>query len=143
MRTGRMAELGKELVLAVIGGAAYYGIELAWRGRSHWTMAVLGGALFLLLGDMGRRLGSSAHLWVKGILGAAIITQVELSAGIWLNLVWGLDIWDYSRVPCNLLGQICLPYTVLWVPLSLFAIWMDGWLRHWLFREPCPLRSSV
>ena len=77
------------------------------------------------------------------MLGAALVTEAELSAGIWLNLIWRLDIWDYSRVPFNLLGQICLPYTLLWLPVSMLAIRLDGWLRRRLFRESAPSRHPT
>lgn len=32
------------------GGVLYVLIELAWRGRSHWTMFVLGGSVLRVLG---------------------------------------------------------------------------------------------
>ena len=36
----------KLLVLAVIGGAIYVGIEMLWRGHSHPSMFILGGLCF-------------------------------------------------------------------------------------------------
>lgn len=123
------------LLCGGVGGAVYYAIELTWRGHSHWTMALLGGILFLILGNIGHRLGQGTPLWVQAALGGVIVTACELSAGIWINLVLGLDVWDYSRVPCNLLGQICLPYSLLWVPLSALAIRLDRWLRQLLSRR--------
>ena len=54
--------------------------------------------------------------------------------GAWL----GLHIWDYSSLPFNLLGQICLPFTVLWFFLALLCIFVDDWLRHILFHEERP-----
>lgn len=125
---------GEALLCGSIGGAVYYAIELTWRGHSHWTMALLGGVLFVILGDIGRHLGEGAPLWLQATLGGAIVTACELSAGIWINLVLGLDVWDYSRVPFNLLGQICLPYSLLWVPLSAGAIRLDRRLRQLLHR---------
>lgn len=120
------------ILCGCVGGAAYYTVELVWRGHSHWTMALLGGVLFLILGDMEQRLGKDTPLWFKAILGGAIVTAFELSAGIWINLIFGFQVWDYSRMPLNLLGQICLPYSLLWVPLSAGAIQLDGYLRRTL-----------
>mgnify|MGYP005756691851 CR=1 FL=1 len=125
---------GEALLCGSIGGTVYYAIELTWRGHSHWTMALLGGVLFVILGDIGRHLGEGAPLWLQATLGGTIVTACELSAGIWINLVLGLDVWDYSRVPFNLLGQICLPYSLLWVPLSAGAIRLDRRLRRLLHR---------
>ena len=33
-----------------VGGALYVLIELIWRGWSHWTMFILGGLCFVMLG---------------------------------------------------------------------------------------------
>ena len=32
------------------------------------------------------------------------------------------QVWDYRRLPYNYLGQICLSYSLLWVPVSLLAM---------------------
>lgn len=66
------------------------------------------------------------------------MTVAELVTGLILNCWLGLGIWDYSDMPCNLWGQICLPYTLLWVPTSLVAIVLDDYLRWWLFDEEKP-----
>lgn len=128
----------KHAVLFVVGGGTYYGIEVLWRGHSHWTMAVLGGLCFLLVGAINEVLSWDTPLWRQALYGAVIITALELAAGILLNLVLGLDIWDYSGLPCNFLGQICLPYFLLWIPLSILAILLDDWLRYWFFGEERP-----
>lgn len=122
------------ILCGCIGGAVYYTVELVWRGHSHWTMALLGGLLFLILGDMEQRLDSATPLWAKAILGSAIVTAFELAAGIWINLVLGLRVWDYSRMPLNLLGQICLPYSFLWIPLSAGAIRLNRRLHSTISR---------
>ncbi len=41
-------------------------------------------------------------------------------------------------MPLNVLGQSCLPFTLLWVLLSIVAVVFDDWLRHWLFGEEQP-----
>ena len=133
-----MRTLLKHGILAGTGGAIYYLIELLWRGYSHWTMAVLGGLCFLVVGIINEVLDWDTPLWQQAIYGAAIITVLELGAGIILNLLLGLDIWDYSSIPCNLLGQICLPYFLLWIILSVPAILLDDYLRHFLFGEEKP-----
>ena len=128
-----MRRLCKALVLFFMGGAVYALIELLWRGRTHWTMMVLGGALFLVLGQINEGVGWDTPLPIQALLGALVVTVAELVAGLVLNLWLGLGIWDYSNLPLNLWGQICLPYTLLWVPLSAVAVVMDDWLRYWIF----------
>ena len=61
-----------------------------------------------------------------------------LGAGLILNVWLKLDIWDYSRLPGNLWGQVCLKYALLWVVLAGTAIVLFDWMRHWLFHEERP-----
>lgn len=128
----------KHAVLALCGGCVYFLIEMAWRGHSHWTMAVLGGACFVLIGDINEFIPWNMPLILQGAIGSGIVTVLELVSGIILNLWLGLGIWDYSNMPFNLLGQICLPFTLLWVALSIVAVVLDDWLRYWLFGEDRP-----
>ena len=90
------------------------GLELLWRGRSHGSMFAAGGTCFLLLGELGKR--ESIPLAVKALAGAAAITAVELITGLLVNR--DHRVWDYRRMPANFKGQICLPYSLLWIPVS-------------------------
>ena len=128
----------KHAVLALCGGCVYFLIEMAWRGHSHWTMAVLGGVCFVLIGDINEFIPWNMPLILQGAIGSGIVTALELVAGIILNLWLGLGIWDYSNMPFNFLGQICLPFSLLWVALSVVAVILDDWLRYWLFGEDRP-----
>lgn len=131
-------ELFKILILFIIGGLNYCGIEIMWRGHTHWTMGVLGGLCFVIIGGLNNYVPWEMKLWKQGVIGSLIITSCELVAGIILNLFLGLHIWDYSNMPFNLLGQICLPFTILWFFLSVICIFIDDWLRHALFHEERP-----
>ena len=103
---------GKYPVLFCVGGLGYMGLELLWRGWTHKAMFFAGGTCFLLLGQL-----KNAPPWVKALAGAGIITAVELGVGLLLNRQY--RIWDYRTVPLNFLGQICLPYSLLWIPVGL------------------------
>ena len=103
--------------LFLLGGGGYVGLELLWRGRSHISMFAAGGICFLLLGRLQRTRLSPA---VRCILGAGIITGVELLTGLLVNRSY--RVWDYRHMPLNFLGQICLPFSLLWVPVSLGAM---------------------
>ena len=128
----------KHAVLAVIGGCVYYLIEMFWRGHSHWTMAAIGGICFVVIGDINEFIPWDMPLILQGTIGSAVITFMELVFGILLNLWLRLDVWDYSTMPLNFLGQICLPFSLLWIALSMAAVILDDWLRHWLFKEERP-----
>lgn len=72
------------------------------------------------------------------MIGACIITSVEFICGCIVNLLLGWNVWNYSDMPFNVLGQVCMPYMVLWFLLSGVAIILDDWLRYWWFGEEKP-----
>lgn len=133
-----LMHMNKAVTLFLIGAATYAGIEVLWRGHTHWTMAVLGGLLFLLLGGINEVLPWEMPLVLQGCIGAVLVTAVEFAAGLILNVWLGMGIWDYSDVPGNLLGQVCPQFMIAWFGLSLVAIILDDWLRHWFWEEKRP-----
>ena len=124
--------LMKTLHLGIIGGALYLLIELLWRGHTHWTMGLLGGICFTLFGFLTL---IKIPLYLKALAGAFLVTLLELCAGLILNTWLKLSIWDYSSLPYNLYGQICAPYALLWLPLSVAGILLYPRLHAWLFQE--------
>ncbi len=104
----------KKSALFCVGGAGYVGLELLWRGWSHRSMFFAGGICFLLLGQIDK---SDLPLPGRCVAGAAAITAVELATGLLVNR--GYTVWDYRELPGNFLGQICLPYSLLWLPIGL------------------------
>lgn len=130
-----MREWAKIALLFIIGGALYVGVEMLWRGHSHWTMGIVGGVCFVLIGGLNNYLPWEMSLVDQAALGALLVTAVELVVGVVLNLFLGLGIWDYSGMPLNIAGQICLPYMILWFLLSFVCIPLDDELRWRLFGE--------
>ena len=128
----------KLLILFLIGGAVYALIEIAWRGYTHISMFVAGGICFVLVGGINNFFPWSLGIIQQTAIAAAVITATELIFGLVLNVWLGLDVWDYSALPFNFMGQISLLYFVLWMPLSVIAILLDDWLRHFLFKEKKP-----
>lgn len=111
----------------MVGGAIYCGLEQIFRGHTHWTMGVVGGVAFILCGLVNEVIPWEMVFWKQMLLCAVLITVVEFIAGCVLNLWLGLGIWDYSNLPFNILGQICLPFTVLWFFVSAVAIILDDY----------------
>lgn len=128
----------KIFILFLIGGFIYVAIELGFRGHSHWTMFLLGGLCFILIGGLNNYIPWEMSIIKQGIIGVLIITSLEFIFGLVLNLYLNLGIWDYSNMPFNILGQICLPFSIAWFFLSLIAIFVDDWLRYILFKEEKP-----
>lgn len=109
----------RKISMFALGGVGYVGLELLWRGRSHSSMFIAGGTCFLLLGGLGKVTGRMPRV-LQAMAGAGVITAVELTAGLLVNR--GYRVWDYRHVPMNFMGQICLPYSLLWIPVSYGAI---------------------
>lgn len=128
----------KYLALMATGGLLYVILELTWRGRSHWTMFLLGGICFAALGLINEILPWSMALWKQILIGTGIITALEFLTGCVVNLCLGWNIWDYSHLPGNILGQICPQYCLLWLSVSLAGIVLDDWLRYWWWGEERP-----
>lgn len=107
----------KKGLLFSLGGGLYTCLELIWRGRSHISMFLLGGGCFLALGRLQRwRL----PMVPRAALGSAMVTAGELATGLLVNREY--QVWDYRQLPLNFLGQICLPYSLLWMPVCLLAM---------------------
>ena len=86
-------------------------------------MFLLGGVCFVLLGEMGK-VCRRVPLLVRALLGACVITALELLCGLIVNREYA--VWDYREVPLNFYGQICLPFFIVWMPLGLLAMWLYG-----------------
>lgn len=113
----------KQLLLFYLGGIAYAALELLWRGRTHGSMFLLGGACFVALG----RLRALRLSWpASALMGSAIVTAGELATGLAVNR--SHTVWDYRALPINFMGQICLTFSLLWIPVSLFAMALYGLL---------------
>ena len=112
-----------------IGGLSYIGLELLWRGRSHKSMFLAGGTAFLLLGALSR---ATKRPLLRTLGGAGVITAVELVAGLLFNRSY--HIWDYRHIPYNYKGQICLLFSLLWIPVGQTGIWLYGKIQR-LFPE--------
>lgn len=123
-----------EMLLFLFGGRLYTWLELACRGRTHWTMFILGGLCFVVIGLLNEHLFPwDLALMQQAVIGAVIITVLEFLTGCIVNLWLGWDVWDYSGLPFNLLGQVCLYYFLLWVLLAVVCIVLDDWLRYWYY----------
>ena len=97
--------------LFVIGGVGYCLIELLWRGYTDPTMAFAGGIAFCLLAIIQKNM-KPFRFFYRCIAGGLTITTVEFVFGAVFNLWLKRAVWDYSLMPLNLLGQICLTQKV-------------------------------
>lgn len=111
-------------------GAFGYGlIEFIWRGETHPAMLAAGGMCLLSLGSINRKMRGQPLLY-RSIAGSAVITAIELAFGAVFNLGLGMQIWDYSAIPFNFKGQICLLFSVIWAILSIGGFLLEALMRR-------------
>lgn len=120
-----------EYPLAFLFGATLYAIlEIMFRGFTHWTMFFAGGICYISLYHFFT-FNNNLPLWKNCLAGALIITGIEFVFGFVFNIMLGWRVWDYSRYPLDILGQICLPYTLLWLILSAPIVWIAKRMRSY------------
>lgn len=107
-----------EIIVFLIGGLSYGLIEILYRGYTHWSMVLTGGAVILTFYYLIPLL-FQIPLWASALLGAAIITAYEFAIGCIVNLWLKMGVWDYTDCPGNILGQICPQFSGCWFLLCL------------------------
>lgn len=134
-----MSKAGERVLSMLLwtwGGALYFLLEVAYKTitghpeRISWTMLVLAIVLCIPVERAGYQLPWETPLWLQALACAALVTVTEFAAGCVLNLWLGLDIWDYSDIPFNLMGQICLPFFFVWFGICMVFIPVFDLLRY-------------
>lgn len=124
------------VLLWVWTGTLYFFMEVIWKtvsGRPEsisWTMLLLAIFLAVPLERCGAELPWEMPLAVQSALCGAAITAVEFVAGLIINVWLGMDVWDYSHMPGNLMGQVCPQFWVMWTGLAALGIVMLDWMRY-------------
>ena len=134
-----MSKAGERVLSMLLwtwGGTVYFLLEVAYKTATghqesiSWTMLVLAIILCIPVERAGYQLPWDCPLWLQAMACAALVTITEFFAGCVLNLWIGLDIWDYSSLPLNLMGQICLPFSLVWLVLCFLFIVVFDWMRY-------------
>ena len=128
---GIYMRFGRKALLFCLGGGGYVGLELLWRKRSHGSMFFLGGCCFLLIGAI-RRL-AQISLGLRLLVSAVCVTALELATGLVVNR--DHQVWDYRKLPFHYRGQICLFYSLLWIPVCFFGMLLHGLAEKCLTRQ--------
>lgn len=102
----------KYLCLFCIGGFAYCDIELLYRGQTHWSMFLCAGIIFIYASVQNEALEWDYPFW-KQLLKVWIFALIaEFITGCIVNLWLGWDVWDYSNLKFNILGQTSLTFAL-------------------------------
>ncbi len=112
-------KLSQMLFSFLMGYFCYSLIEIVMRGYTHWTMSLTGGTVLMILYAINSR--RTMTLIRSCVIGAVIITAIELTVGIFDNVIMHWNVWDYSDMPFNFLGQICIPFSAFWFILCIPA----------------------
>ena len=120
-------------------GGIYYFLEIAFDGDSHWSMALLGAICGYLIGRLNeKKLTWEMPLWKQVLLGECIVLPLEFVTGVVVNIWLGLNIWDYSNLPFNILGQSSLLFAFIFIPVILLGIFIDDYYRWIIMGEDKP-----
>ena len=125
---------GRIIVIWFLMGSAYFLVEIFWRmphGESpHPVMLGIGGVCGACVGGINQKHQfRNMPIVLQALFGTVITLLFEYAFGLFINLYMGLNVWDYSNLYGNVLGQICIPFGVAWFFIMPFAIWLDDYLR--------------
>lgn len=140
----------KNLTLFILFGIFYNFIEVCYTALVGWSfslagktslwMTLVGGFLGVVLGYFNER-GShvrSKPILIQCLLGGLYITVLEFLSGLLLNVALGFNLWDYSHIPGNILGQVNPMHSFFWVAITPLAFWLDDVMRFYLYQEEKP-----
>lgn len=128
----------KHLFLFILGGFTYFYMEIAFRGYSHYSMILCAGLAFILCGSLRKLFKNKISFVSQMILSCLIITILEFITGYIVNIRFQMNVWDYSNLPYNFMGQVCLFYSLLWLCLSILCILIYDITCHFIFDEVMP-----
>lgn len=119
----------------IVFGWMYYGIEILYRGYSHWTMAVLAGIIAVLIGGLNDTFSYEMPFDLQIIIGTCFATVFEGIAGVILNIFLGLGIWDYSNLwGTFFFGQCNVFFCAAWAGLSAVCIVLQDCLVYYVLK---------
>ncbi len=129
----KVSKIKGNTVIFGVGAVGYGLIEILWRGYTHWSMLCAGGLSLLGLSAVAQKF-KKCNIIIKALLGGGIITSLEFAFGTVFNLILKKNVWDYSRMPLNIKGQVCALYSFFWVILSMIFIPLAEKLNKKLMR---------
>ena len=133
-------KVNKNIVLFVVGFMTYITIEVLFRGYSFALMGACGGLAIVILDKINNKLSWNTDILIQALIGSLLITFFELVIGeLALHTSLVPVMWDYSDVPMNFDGVICLPFSLAWAGLSLVAVFIADAITYYVFEElPVP-----
>lgn len=129
----------KNVVLCYVGFTTYITIETIYRGFSFWQVGICGAIAIILLDKINDYISWDMDILLQGCIGSLIITGMEFIIGNLYLMGIVPKMWDYSNVWLNYKGIICLPFSLIWILLSICAILLADTINYYVFHElPVP-----
>ena len=94
---------------------------------------------YLFLGCLGGSIYYGLEpLWRQILRCMIFVTAMEFLTGLIVNkwLCW--EVWDYSDLPFQLFGQICLPFAIIFSGLCAIGIILSGYIAWGIYGEEKP-----
>lgn len=123
-----MSRLKEHTIIFLLGGVIYSAVEVIFRGYTHWSMTLTAGLSLLI---MYRHFDSHPEegILTRCLFGMVTITTLEFIAGCIFNIALNYDVWDYSDMYLNFMGQICPTFCAAWFLISLPAAIICEYVR--------------
>jgi hypothetical protein len=115
----------RKIILFILCGTIYCGIELVYRQYTHYSMFALSGILGVLCIDSPNNIfGYDLDYLIQVLISTLLCTLGEGITGIIVNIRMELDVWDYSTLPFTFFwGQCNLFFVFAWaLIIGLFGI---------------------
>ena len=133
-----LKQLAIALVIGTISGFIYMGLEMCWRGFTHWSSFLMG---FIAGGFICDPLNDNSFEWddplvIQMTISSICITLMEYCVGKVVNTDY--SVWDYRDCLWNVEGMVCLGASLLWGVLSLIPIFLGDFIRWKFFGEDKP-----
>lgn len=126
----------KNIVLFSVGFCLYITIECCFRGFSYPLMGCCGGLCVVILDKINDEISWDVDLFFQSLIGGMIVTIMELVIGMIAKYTHLLPVmWDYSDIPFNFNGIICLPFFIAWLLLSIVAIFVADSINYYVFED--------
>lgn len=134
-----MGKIIKQIILFLVGFCMYITLEVCFRGYSFPLMGICGGLAIVLLDKINNYISWDVDILIQGSIGAVLITGMELVIGILFKQNILPVMWDYTDMPLNYNGIICLPFSLIWLVVSILAIFIADAINYYVFTElPVP-----
>lgn len=121
------------LLLFFAGYCVYVALEVTFRGYSFRLMGLTGGTVMVAFGFLLRHGMARLQLPLQMLAGAAVITGLELAAGLFALEVLGIRMWDYREEWMSMCRDlICPRYSLYWYLLSGAAVFFTDAVDYYI-----------